>query len=282
MSNATTMPSAEALLDNAGVLLGCGAAAFAAAAWRLRRRAAAPARWDADDPPARLWIIACVAFVIAQSAPALRAVIAGEPSSDAPGGAAPQAGMIAAHLLAVLAGLTALLALNAVSRAGSLSRLGLRGRDAWAGLRDGALAAIGLVPLTAGASLLAQHLWLHVLHRAAETHALLAALDGAGLAARAALVLSAVLVGPLYEELLYRGHVQTTLCRAFGRGPGIAVASLIFAAVHLQGWMLLPLFVLSCAIGWVYERTGSLWSAWAIHALFNGAALAVAMVGGGG
>lgn len=97
------------------------------------------------------------------------------------------------------------------------------------------------------------------------------------------LIISAVILAPLLEELLYRGMLQTSLLHLLGnrRWPAIAIASGIFAithwwAVHWQG--LLPLFAVGLVFGYVYERTGSLLAPILTHALFNAVNIAIAVV----
>ena len=52
--------------------------------------------------------------------------------------------------------------------------------------------------------------------------------------------------------------------------PGV-VTSLLFAALHWQQWPApIPLFVLSLALGALYERTGGLVAPFVLHATFNG------------
>ncbi|WP_440008012.1 lysostaphin resistance A-like protein [Halomicrococcus sp. SG-WS-1] len=89
--------------------------------------------------------------------------------------------------------------------------------------------------------------------------------------------LSLLLIGP-GEELLYRAVVQERLREAYGRWVAIAVASLIFALVHvfsLQGGAggklayLAILFVLSPILGAAYEYTRNLVVPAVIHGLFN-------------
>jgi len=48
----------------------------------------------------------------------------------------------------------------------------------------------------------------------------------------------------------------------------IVFASLLFAMIH-PGWMRPGIFVLSLGLGYIYERTGNLWAAITMHALFN-------------
>lgn len=91
-----------------------------------------------------------------------------------------------------------------------------------------------------------------------------------GMAERAAFAVMAVLVAPVCEEMLFRGIVFRALqqnVRPFWAWGG---TSLLFALVHAHAETFLPLTLLSLILIWVYERTGNLWGAIAVHAAFNG------------
>ncbi len=95
-------------------------------------------------------------------------------------------------------------------------------------------------------------------------------------------VLTVVLLAPLFEELIFRGMMQTTLLQLGGgrRWPAIAYTSLFFALIHsgIATPHALPmLYILSLALGWAYERWGSLWVPILVHVLFNGVQIALAM-----
>lgn len=86
-----------------------------------------------------------------------------------------------------------------------------------------------------------------------------------------------VLVVPAIEEMLFRGFLQTWLKQKLGRSKAIALASFVFACFHIspeQGLYNIQffsaLFLLSCFLGFVYERQQSLWASIALHATFNG------------
>lgn len=85
-----------------------------------------------------------------------------------------------------------------------------------------------------------------------------------------------ILIVPVIEEILFRGFLQNWLKQKLGRGLAIFIASLIFAMFHFsisQGItnieLLAALFVLSCFLGFVYERQQSLWAPIGLHATFN-------------
>ena len=90
----------------------------------------------------------------------------------------------------------------------------------------------------------------------------------------ALLLIPAVFVAPVLEELIYRGLLQTALLDLIGtkkRWPVILAASLLFTVMHTSvAWQAQPiLFVLALFLGWLYERTGSLWPPIVLHIGFN-------------
>jgi membrane protease YdiL (CAAX protease family) len=48
----------------------------------------------------------------------------------------------------------------------------------------------------------------------------------------------------------------------------ILITSVCFAAMH-EAWTAPAIFVLSLALGYVYERSGNLWASMTVHMLFN-------------
>ena len=93
------------------------------------------------------------------------------------------------------------------------------------------------------------------------------------------LVAFAVLAAPLVEELFFRGFVQRTFDRCGGPAAAIAVTSLVFALAHMEPALIPQRFAAGLALGYVVLATGSLWSGFLLHALFNGACVAIAAAG---
>lgn len=92
----------------------------------------------------------------------------------------------------------------------------------------------------------------------------------------AILIFFIALVVPVMEEILFRGYLQNWLRNYLKAWPAIVLTSAIFAFFHYtpdQGGsnitILSSLFILSCFLGWLVERTGSLRSSIALHATFN-------------
>jgi len=95
---------------------------------------------------------------------------------------------------------------------------------------------------------------------------------------RILVAVGAVVIVPLFEELLFRGLIQTMI-RSFLFEAGnrvwlaIAFSSGLFVIMHqdLSHWP--ALFVLGLCMGYAYEKSGSLWRPIFIHAIFNATAV---------
>lgn len=90
-------------------------------------------------------------------------------------------------------------------------------------------------------------------------------------------VISIVIFAPILEEILFRGFLQTWLRSRFKPLIAISLTSFIFAGFHFsisQGitniTLICSLFILSCFLGFLYERQKTLWSSISLHAIFNG------------
>lgn len=84
----------------------------------------------------------------------------------------------------------------------------------------------------------------------------------------------AVTVGPMIEELMFRGVLLSALMRRMSTAMSIALSSLLFGAVHLAGldfqWYALPnLMLLAAALCWLRLKSESLWPAMVAHGVFN-------------
>lgn len=91
-----------------------------------------------------------------------------------------------------------------------------------------------------------------------------------------------VFVVPVAEELLFRGYLQTWLRRYLAPYAAVLTASWVFALFHysfsygLSNFeILVPLFILSCFLGYLYESKGSLWASIGLHSFFNGMSVCV-------
>lgn len=96
------------------------------------------------------------------------------------------------------------------------------------------------------------------------------------------LIAGPVLGAPLVEEIVFRLGLQSALLRV-SRSPGLAIAcsSLAFMGVHVGSvppHALLPLLGLGVGLGLAFERTRSLATPIAMHAIFNASNIAMALL----
>jgi len=83
-----------------------------------------------------------------------------------------------------------------------------------------------------------------------------------------------ITVGPLCEELAFRGLLQPLLVSSFGPVPGILLASVPFGLLHFQeygnSWRHAVVISLAgAAFGWMRHATGSTKASTIMHAAYN-------------
>ena len=104
--------------------------------------------------------------------------------------------------------------------------------------------------------------------------------------ARWVVALAAVTIGPVSEELIFRGFLMPLLVRSAGVAGGIFLAALPFALLHgpqySWSWRHVLLILLAgCAFGWVRYKTGSTAIAAITHAAYNLTFLSVYLINEG-
>jgi len=81
-----------------------------------------------------------------------------------------------------------------------------------------------------------------------------------------------VLLGPIFEEVFFRGFLFAGLVRSRLGGAGtVVVTALAWAVIHVQYdlYGIATVFVIGLLLGWARLRTGSLALTIALHAAFN-------------
>jgi len=100
---------------------------------------------------------------------------------------------------------------------------------------------------------------------------------------RAVFALMVVSIGPLVEELLFRGVLLSALLRRFPVAWSVAGCVVLFGLVHLPGlhfrWFALPdLMLLALALCWLRLKSGSLWPSVVAHGVNNMVAMVALFV----
>jgi len=84
----------------------------------------------------------------------------------------------------------------------------------------------------------------------------------------------AVAIGPLCEELAFRGFLMPLLVRSVGAAPGIILTGVLFGSLHAPeyGWSWKHVSLIAAAgsvFGWVRYRTGSTAASTFMHSSYN-------------
>lgn len=85
---------------------------------------------------------------------------------------------------------------------------------------------------------------------------------------------TAILIAPFFEELVFRGFLQPLLSRTFGVLAGVLITAALFGSLHLFeysfAWQYAVIIFLAGAVfGWARARTGSVVPGTIMHCCFN-------------
>lgn len=65
-------------------------------------------------------------------------------------------------------------------------------------------------------------------------------------------------IGPLVEEIFFRGFVLTGLVSRLGIARGMVISCLLFAVAHLSLGLIIPIFIFGILLSWIYLKTRSI------------------------
>jgi len=82
-------------------------------------------------------------------------------------------------------------------------------------------------------------------------------------------IINSALIPAIAEEILFKGVIFSGLEKKYSRWIAVMIASLLFAAAHLNLVRMVPLFLFSFCTFWLYLRTGSLLLPILIHFINN-------------
>jgi len=87
------------------------------------------------------------------------------------------------------------------------------------------------------------------------------------------------LIGPLAEELLFRGYIQTRLALRMGPAGAIAITSVFFGVLHFDPVQSTYAAILGVFLGYIAYTSKSIWPAWLGHAANNTVSVCIANAG---
>jgi membrane protease YdiL (CAAX protease family) len=102
-----------------------------------------------------------------------------------------------------------------------------------------------------------------------EEEAVALVVNASSLPAQAYLAFFAIILAPVAEEFIFRGMLFPFIKQLGFPKLAWIVPSLIFALMHGNAAVFVPLFVLALAFTWLYETTDCLLAPIFAHALFN-------------
>lgn len=82
-------------------------------------------------------------------------------------------------------------------------------------------------------------------------------------------VIALAVLTPFAEEVFFRGFLLRGLINRWGVTPGIVVSAAVFAGMHFQPAVMVPVFITGLLLGSLYWQTGSLWPGVFVHGAQN-------------
>jgi len=83
------------------------------------------------------------------------------------------------------------------------------------------------------------------------------------------LAVFASVLGPVIEELFFRGFLYNALKKSFGMMLAVVLSAGLFSALHANVVGFVPIMILGVLMACLYEATGSLAASMAVHILHN-------------
>jgi membrane protease YdiL (CAAX protease family) len=85
-------------------------------------------------------------------------------------------------------------------------------------------------------------------------------------------------LGPVLEEVFFRSFIFAGLRQRYSLPTAAGMSATLFALMHLQWTLFIPLVVLGFLLAALYERSNSLWPPIVTHVMLNAVALGFAYV----
>jgi membrane protease YdiL (CAAX protease family) len=92
------------------------------------------------------------------------------------------------------------------------------------------------------------------------------------------LAVTAVILAPLAEELIFRGLIFSFLRKHMSFAYAATTSAIIFAVLHEHSLSILPITVLGIFFAYAYEKTKDLTACVVLHAIYNSLSLATLLV----
>ena len=84
-----------------------------------------------------------------------------------------------------------------------------------------------------------------------------------------ATVIAVCVLAPILEEMLFRGVILRSFLLQYPPRTAIAGSAALFGLAHLNIYQFVTAFFAGLILGWLYERSRSLWPSILLHAAYN-------------
>lgn len=84
-------------------------------------------------------------------------------------------------------------------------------------------------------------------------------------------LLAVCLLGPVVEEILFRGLIYDAFCQVLPAGLAVVFQAVLFGSVHGSNIWMIYTGLMGLLLGYVRKHTGSLWPTIALHIAYNSA-----------
>lgn len=111
--------------------------------------------------------------------------------------------------------------------------------------------------------------WIEATYGAKQQTMVMLMKNSSDFALLGAIIISAVIIAPIAEEVIFRGYIYPVVKRYSEHWFAALFSGLLFGVVHFNMMGLPLLVVIGVVLVILYEKTGSLWVTIGCHAAFN-------------
>ncbi|MDO4581050.1 MAG: type II CAAX endopeptidase family protein [Bacillota bacterium] len=87
------------------------------------------------------------------------------------------------------------------------------------------------------------------------------------------LVLCIAVLAPVSEEMFFRAFLLPPLRARYGRSSALLLSAMLFALMHMNGWVLMPMFAGGLGFAWLYDKYANIGYNIIAHMTWNGISL---------
>lgn len=82
-------------------------------------------------------------------------------------------------------------------------------------------------------------------------------------------IIAIAIIGPVLEELLFRGAITKALLQQYNPTKAILISALLFGVMHINPAQIIPAFLAGILLAWTYYKTASLIPCILMHIVHN-------------